>query len=300
MSAITVVGSVALDSIETPFGKVEAVLGGSATHFSTSASFFSPINLVGVVGQDFPKEHVKFLKSRNIDTKGLEIANGLTFSWRGFYDYDLNTAHTLETNLNVFQDFNPKLPDKYQSADFIFLANIDPQLQLDVLEQASQPKLVVMDTMNFWIANKKEHLIRTLQEVDIALMNDAEARELCKTHSLLDAARMIMGWGPSTVVIKKGEHGVLMFTEKTHFAAPAFPLEDIKDPTGAGDCFAGGFIGFLAKTGDLSEANQRKAVIFGSVMASFSVEDFSLNRFRRLTRKEIDGRYADFQDITDF
>ena len=300
MHPITVVGSVALDSIETPFGKVESVIGGSATHFSTSASFFAPINLVGVVGNDFPKEHVKFLKSRNIDTRGLEIADGLTFSWKGYYDYDLNTAHTLETNLNVFETFDPKLPDSYRSAEFIFLANIDPQLQLKVLEQTTQPKLVVMDTMNFWIESKKQHLIRTLQEVDIAMMNDAEARELSETHNLLDAARRILGWGPTTVIIKKGEHGVLMFTDKTHFAAPAFPLEDIKDPTGAGDSFAGGFIGYLAKTNDVTEANMRKAVIYASVMASFSVEDFSLNRFKRLTQKEIDGRYAHFEEMTIF
>jgi len=300
LSKITVVGSVALDSIETPFGKVESVLGGSATHFSTAASFFSPVNLVGVVGTDFPKEHLKFLRSRQIDTRGLEIADGLTFSWRGHYDYDLNTAHSLETNLNVFQDFNPKLPLGYADAEIIFLANIDPQLQLQVLEQATEPKLVVMDTMNFWIEHKKDHLIRTLQDVDIALMNDSEARELCKTHSLLDAARMVMGWGPTTVIIKKGEHGVLMFTEKTHFAAPAFPLEEIKDPTGAGDSFAGGFLGFLAKNGDFSEQNQRKAVVYGSVMASFSVEGFGLNRFRELTLKEIDARYCHFEEITGF
>ena len=300
MHPITVVGSVALDSIETPFGKVDSVIGGSATHFATAASFFAPINLVGVVGNDFPKEHVKFLKSRNVDTRGLEIVDGLTFSWKGYYDYDLNTAHTLETNLNVFENFDPKLPESYKSAEFIFLANIDPELQLKVLDQTTQPKLVVMDTMNFWIESKKQHLIRTLQEVDIALMNDAEARELCETHNLLDAARRILGWGPTTVIIKKGEHGVLMFTDKTHFAAPAFPLEDIKDPTGAGDSFAGGFIGYLAKTNDISEKNMRKAVIYASVMASFSVEDFSLDRFKRLSDKDIDERYAHFEEITIF
>ncbi len=300
MSKITVVGSVAFDSIETPFGKVESVLGGSATHFSAAASFFAPVNLVAVVGNDFPKEHIKFLKSRNIDTEGLEIADGNTFAWKGFYEYDLNTAHTLETKLNVFQDFEPKLPERYTNSEIVFLANIDPELQLSVLDQIDKPKLVVLDTMNFWIENKKDRLLRTLQEVDIALMNDSEARELAKTFSLLDAARMIMSWGPETVIIKKGEHGVLMFTENTHFAAPAFPLEEIKDPTGAGDSFAGGFLGYLAKTSDFSEQNQRKAVVYGSVMASFSVEDFGLNRARHLKQKEIEDRYAEFEEITGF
>ncbi|TET52589.1 MAG: sugar kinase [Actinobacteria bacterium] len=300
MSKITVVGSVAFDSIETPFGKVESVLGGSATHFSAAASFFAPVNLVAVVGNDFPKEHIKFLKSRNIDTEGLEIADGNTFAWKGFYEYDLNTAHTLETKLNVFQDFEPKLPERYTNSEIVFLANIDPELQLSVLDQIDKPKLVVLDTMNFWIENKKDRLLRTLQEVDIALMNDSEARELAKTFSLLDAARMIMSWGPETVIIKKGEHGVLMFTENTHFAAPAFPLEEIKDPTGAGDSFAGGFLGYLAKNGDFSEQNQRKAVVYGSVMASFSVEDFGLNRARHLKQKEIEDRYAEFEEITGF
>jgi len=300
LSKITVVGSVAFDSIETPFGKVESVLGGSATHFSAAASFFAPVNLVAVVGNDFPKEHIKFLKSRNIDTEGLEIADGNTFAWKGFYEYDLNTAHTLETKLNVFQDFEPKLPERYTNSEIVFLANIDPELQLSVLDQIDKPKLVVLDTMNFWIENKKDRLLRTLQEVDIALMNDSEARELAKTFSLLDAARMIMSWGPETVIIKKGEHGVLMFTENTHFAAPAFPLEEIKDPTGAGDSFAGGFLGYLAKTSDFSEQNQRKAVVYGSVMASFSVEDFGLNRARHLKQKEIEDRYAEFEEITGF
>ncbi len=300
MSKITVVGSVAFDSIETPFGKVESALGSSATHFSTAASFFAPVNLVAVVGSDFPKEHIKFLKSRNIDTEGLEITEGLTFAWKGLYEYDLNTAHTLEIKLNVFENFNPKLPEKYANSEIVFLANIDPELQLNVLEQTSKPKLVVLDTMNYWIENKKDRLIRTLQEVDVALMNDSEARELAKTFSLLDAARMVMSWGPTTVIIKKGEHGVLMFTEDTHFAAPAFPLEEIKDPTGAGDSFAGGFLGYLAKTSDFSEQNQRKAVVYGSVMASFSVEDFGLNRLKRLDQKEIDDRYSHFEDITGF
>lgn len=297
---ILVVGSIALDDIETPFGKMENALGGSATHFSCSASFFTKVNLVGVVGEDFPSEHIDFLKSREIDTKGLQVDGGRTFKWKGYYEYDLNQAHTLETQLNVFEKFNPQIPEEYKDSEFVFLANIDPELQLEVLKQSKKPKLTVCDTMNFWIETKPEALIKTLKEVDIALMNDSEARELCKTYSLVDAAKKIISWGPKTVIFKKGEHGALMFTDSTHFSAPAFPLEEIKDPTGAGDSFAGGFLGYLAKTGDLSENNIRKAVIYGSVMASFNVEGFSLDRLRKLTHKEINDRYEVFKDITFF
>lgn len=297
---ILVVGSIALDSIETPFGRVENVLGGSATHFSCAASFFTEVDLVGVVGQDFPQEHLEFLKSRNIDLRGLQVKNGKTFRWKGYYEYDLNQAHTLNTQLNVFEHFHPQLPAEYKEADFVFLANIDPELQMAVLKQMEKPKLVCCDTMNFWIETKQDALIQTIKEVDITLMNDAEARELSKTYSLVDAARKIISWGPTAVIFKKGEHGALMFTDSTHFAAPAFPLEEIKDPTGAGDSFAGGFLGHLAKSNDLSEANIRKAVIYGSVMASFNVEDFSLDRLRTLTRDEIEERYDIFRKITLF
>ncbi len=297
---ILVVGSVALDTIETPFGKVENVLGGSAVHFSCSASFFASVALVGVVGQDFPEEYLQFLSSRNIDISGLQVSKGKTFRWKGYYEYDLNQAHTLETQLNVFKKFHPRLPQKYKNADFIFLANIDPDLQKEVLKQIKNPKLICCDTMNFWIENKQKSLLETIERVNIALMNDAEARELCKTYSLLDAARKIISLGPRTVIFKKGEHGALMFTDSSHFSAPAFPLEEINDPTGAGDSFAGGFIGYLAKSEDLSETNIRKAVIYGSVMASFNVEGFSVNRLRSLTHKEIDERYEIFKKITNF
>jgi len=298
---ITVVGSVALDTIKTPFGKIDDALGGSATHFSTAASFFTPINLVGVVGSDFPSEHLDFLSSRNVDISGLEInPEGETFRWEGYYEFDLNTAHTLDTKLNVLSTFEPKIPHDFKNSECVFLANIDPDLQMQVLDQVFSPKLVVLDTMNFWIEHKKDELIQALRKVDIAVMNDAEARELCQTHSLLEASRKILTWGPKTVIIKKGEHGVLMFTENTHFAAPAFPLEDIADPTGAGDSFAGGFLGYLAKSSDLSEPNIRKAVVYGSVMASFNVEDFGLNRMKRLTQEEIEFRYSAFKEITGF
>ena len=297
---ITVVGSVALDSIKTPFGEGKNFLGGSATHFSTSASFFTNVNLVAVVGDDFPDEHIQFLKSRNVDLEGLEVVKGLTFRWSGLYDYDLNTAHTLDTQLNVFRNFEPKLPDSYKNSEIVFLANIDPSLQLKVLEQVQKPELMVLDTMNFWIENKPDELKKVISKVDIVLMNDSEARELCKTFSLLDAARKVISWGPKTVIIKKGEHGVLMFTKDSHFAAPAFPLEDIKDPTGAGDSFAGGFLGYLAKSEDFSEPSVRKAIVYGSVMASFNVEDFSCGRLSRLADSEIEKRYKDFENITCF
>lgn len=297
---ITVVGSVALDSIKTPFGEASDALGGSATHFSTAASFFAPVNLVAVVGDDFPEKHINFLKSKNIDLQGLEVVRGLTFRWKGLYEYDLNTAHTLDTQLNVFRDFEPRLPANYLDSEIVFLANIDPDLQLNILDQVNNPKLVALDTMNFWIEQKPDVLKKTISRVDIVLMNDSEARELCKTFSLLDAAKKIISWGPQTVIIKKGEHGVLMFTKDSHFAAPAFPLEDINDPTGAGDSFAGGFLGYLAKRGDFCEPCVRKAIIYGSVMASYNVEDFSCNRLARLEPEEIESRYSSFEKITTF
>lgn len=297
---ILVVGSIALDSIETPFGKVESILGGSAIHFSCAASFFAPVSLVGVVGEDFPREHLDFLKEREIDLAGLKIDRGETFRWKGYYEYDLNQAHTLDTRLNVFEKFHPRLPDEYRNTDFVFLANIDPELQQEVLRQVEKPKFICCDTMNFWIETKPQALMETLELVDVALMNDSEARELCKTYSLVDASRKILALGPRAVVFKKGEHGALMFTDSTHFSAPAFPLEEVKDPTGAGDSFAGGFLGYLAKTGELSESNIRKAVIYGSVMASFNVEGFGLDRLRNLTHKEIEERYEIFRKITVF
>ncbi len=298
--SILVVGSIGLDNIETPFGKVENILGGSAIHFSYSASFFSPVKVVGVVGNDFPKKHLEELGKKNVDLKGIEIKKGKTFQWTGSYDYDLNQAHTLDTQLNVFEDFNPKLPSEYRNSNFIFLANMDPELQLKVLEQVESPNLVVGDTMNFWIENKKDALLKTLKKVDIILMNDSEARELCKTYSLLEAAQSILKLGPSTVIIKKGEHGALMFTDSTHFAAPAYPLEEVNDPTGAGDSFAGGFLGYLAQTKDLSEINIRKAVVFGSVMASYNVENFGPRRLQNLALSEVDKRYKEFVGITRF
>lgn len=297
---IVVVGTVAFDTIETPFGRGENVLGGSATYFSTSASFFSDVSLVAVVGEDFPDEHVQFMQSRDIDVKGLSRIPGKTFHWTGKYGYDLNEAQTLDTQLNVLMEFRPNLPESYRDAEYLFLANIDPELQMEVLEQVRKPRLVACDTMNFWISSKPEALKRVLQKVDIVVINEAEARQFTGEVNLIKAARGIIALGCKRLVIKRGEYGVLMFTADSVFAAPAYPLEEVFDPTGAGDTFAGGFMGYLANTGDLSEDGIRQAIVFGSVMASFNVEDFSLNRMKRLEYKEIEARYKSFKSLTNF
>jgi sugar/nucleoside kinase (ribokinase family) len=297
---LLVVGSVALDSVKTPFGSVEEVLGGSATYFSTSASYFTDVSLVAVVGEDFPAGHLNFLKLRRIDLGGLERQQGKTFRWKGSYGYDLNEAHTLNTELNVFESFSPKIPEGYRSSDVVFLANIDPDLQRDVLGQVENPRLVAADTMNFWIEGKRESLLETLKLVDILLVNDSEARQLTEEPNLVKAARRIFDYGPRTVVIKRGEYGVLMFNRDSIFSAPAYPLDSVFDPTGAGDTFAGGFVGYLANTMDFSEAIMRRAIVMGSVMASFTVEDFSLNRIRELDYKEIERRYREFKHLSHF
>lgn len=297
---LLVVGSVALDSVKTPFGEVNEALGGSATYFSTSASYFADVSLVAVVGEDFPENHINFLKMRKIDVKGLERAKGRTFRWQGQYGYDLNEAHTLATELNVFQDFKPKIPQDYKNADVVFLANIDPDLQRDVLMQVKKPKIVAADTMNFWIEGKRQSLIETLRSVDILIINDSEARQLAEESNIVKAAKKIASYGPKALVIKQGEYGVVMFNGKSVFSAPAYPLEDVFDPTGAGDTFAGGFMGYLTNIMDWSEPSLRKAIIMGSVMASFNVEDFSLNRIRNLQYPEIEERYREFKKLVHF
>lgn len=299
-SKVLIVGSVALDNVKTPFGEVKNALGGAAVYSSVAASYFSPVRLVGVVGKDFPKEHVGFLSNRGIDLAGLQHVPGKTFRWAGYYEFDLNQAHTLDTQLNVFQNFTPQIPEEYRESEYVFLANIDPELQLQVLDQVKSPKLIVCDTMNFWIQSKKDHLLEVLKRVDIAFMNDAEARQICDTFSLVKAARQILDMGPSAVIIKKGEHGALMVSDSTYFSAPSYPLEEVKDPTGAGDSFAGGFIGYVAYTDDISEANLRKATVFGSTLASFNVEDFSLRRLSCLTADEVSARYSEFRQIAHF
>jgi len=297
---IVVVGTVAFDTVETPFGRGENVLGGSATYFSTSASFFSDVSLVAVIGEDFPEEHLQFLRSREIDLQGLQRIPGKTFHWSGKYGYDLNEAQTLDTQLNVLLDFKPELPDSYRDTEVLFLANIDPELQLQVLDQVKRPKLTACDSMNFWISSKPDALKEVIRRVDIVVINEGEARMLTGESNLVKAARSIISLGCKRLVVKRGEYGVLMFTADMVFAVPAWPLEEVFDPTGAGDTFAGGFMGYLANTGDLSEEGVRQALVFGSVMASFNVEDFSLNRMKRLTYAEIEARYRSFKGLTSF
>ncbi len=298
--SVLVVGSVALDSVETPFGKADDVLGGSANFFSASASLLTKVSVVGVIGSDYPVDKLEPLRKRGVDYSGLEKAEGQSFRWRGRYRHDLNSAETLETHLGVFSHFSPKIPDKLRDSPFVFLANIDPRLQLDVLEQVKKPKLVACDTMNFWIQSRRPDLLKLLSRVDLVTLNDAEARQLTEKFNLVQAAQWIMARGPRHVIIKKGEHGAFMFTQNSIFFAPAFPLESVFDPTGAGDSFAGGFIGYLSATGDLSEANMRRAVIYGSVMGSFAVEKFSIERLLTVTRSEIDQRVRDMRRLVTF
>jgi len=298
--SILVVGSVAFDSVKTPFGEAKEILGGSASYFSISASFFSPVNLVAVVGNDFPQEHLDLFQKFAVDTRGLQRVAGKTFRWTGEYGFALNEAKTLDTQLNVFESFKPEIPAGYRNCEYVFLGNIDPVLQRQVLAQVSKPKFVACDTMNYWISSKPEELKKTLAQVDILIINDGEARMLTGQPNITKAAKTICSWGPRILVVKKGEYGVAMYTGGSIFGAPAFPLEEVFDPTGAGDTFAGGFVGYLAKSGRLDDETLRKAVIYGSVMASFNVEDFSLNRMKRLKHSEIQERFRQFKDLTHF
>jgi sugar/nucleoside kinase (ribokinase family) len=298
--SILVVGSVAYDTVETPFGRAERVLGGSASFFSVAASFFTPVNLVGVVGDDFGEEQLAAFRGRAIDVEGLERMAGKTFHWQGKYSYDLNSRDTICTDLNVFEFFKPKIPARYRGSEVVFLGNIDPVLQRGVLEQVDRPRIVACDTMNFWISGKLPELRETLARVQVLLVNDAEARELSGEWNLVKAARAIRAMGPRTIVVKKGEHGVLMFDGEDAFAAPAFPLETVFDPTGAGDTFAGGFLGYLAGCANADGPALRRAIVMGSTLASFCVEAFSLDRLLKLTRPEIDERYRRFRDLTVF
>lgn len=299
--SILVVGSVAFDSIKTPFGEAERALGGSATYFSVAASFFTPVQLVAVVGDDFGEAEMEVFKDRPIDTSGLtRVEGGRTFYWKGEYGFDLNVAETRETQLNVFADFRPDLPPAFRNPDVLFLANIHPELQLEVLRQCKRPRLVALDTMNYWISSARDAVERIVREADLLVFNEAEVRQFTNEANILKAARIIHDMGPSTLVLKRGEYGVLMITRENVFAAPAYPLESVFDPTGAGDTFAGGFLGYLASCTDFGDAQLRRAIIFGSVLASFNVESFSLERLRRLTRPEIDMRYRAFRTLTHF
>jgi sugar/nucleoside kinase (ribokinase family) len=298
--SVLVVGSVALDSVETPFGKADQVIGGSGTFFSASASHLAPVQLVGVVGDDYPMAQLEPLKQRGVDLAGLEQATGESFRWRGRYRHDLNSAETLETRLGVFSHFSPKIPAQFKNAPFVFLANIDPRLQLEVLRQVQRPKLVACDTMNFWIESRRPDIVELIKHVDLITLNDGEARQLTDCFNLVKAARWIMQRGPKMVIIKKGEHGAFLFKEKSIFFAPAYPLEEVFDPTGAGDSFAGGFMGYLARTGDLSDANLRRAVVHGSAMGSFAVEKFSIQRLLEITAADISARVAEFRTLVAF
>lgn len=297
---LLVVGSVAIDSIRTPFGARERSLGGAALHFSVSASFFSEVGVVAVIGDDFTEEDHQVFRERGIDTDNLQrVAGGKTFRWAGEYGYDLNTAHTLDTQLNVFADFDPRLSPRARQSPFLFLANIQPGLQRKVREQVDA-RFVAMDTMNFWIEGAREELLQTIAVVDALLINDAEARELAQEANLIRAARKILTLGPQMVVVKRGEYGAAFFTRDSYFATPAFPLESVFDPTGAGDSFAGGFMGYLAQAEKIDDVTLRRAVIYGSVMASFNVEEFSCDRLRRLRPEEIRERFHQFKEFTHF
>lgn len=299
MSAL-VVGSVALDTVVTPFGEVKDALGGSASFFSVAARLFTPVNLVAVVGEDFPKEHLEMLRNRGVDVAGLTVAPGRTFRWAGEYGFDLNSRRTLETQLNVFADFNPKIPPAYRDPRFLFLANIDPDLQRRVLDQVNRPEMVLMDTMNFWIEGKRASLLETVKRVDLVFLNDAETRELTGESNLIKAARAVLTMGPSIVVVKKGEHGSILFARDFTFSAPAYPIERLFDPTGAGDTFAGGFVGHLSRVSDINEAELRRAAVTGTVMASFSVESFSLTSLAAATLDDVNQRIREIKLLSEF
>ena len=299
--SLLVVGSVAFDALESPYGKVERTVGGAATYFAVAASFFAPVSLVGIVGDDFTQEDEKIFRGRHIDTDGLERATGKTFFWAGRYSQNLNERVTLGTELNVFAEFKPRLPEKYRASKYVFLANIAPALQRDVLQQVKKrPKLAALDTMNYWIERSNAELRETLKHVDILMINDSETRELSNEHNLLRAAKHIFKMGPSTLVVKRGEHGAMMVDKRGVFCVPAFPLEEPHDPTGAGDSFAGGFMGYLAGCGNKSDAALRRAMIYGSVLGSFTVEKFGLDRLRHLKRSEIHARARHFTKLTQF
>jgi len=299
--SLLVVGSVAFDALESPYGKVDRALGGAATYFAVAASFFTHVNLVGIVGDDFTEKDAHIFRGRKIDLEGLERAAGKTFFWAGRYSENLNERVTLTTELNVFAEFKPRLPEKYRTAEHVFLANIAPELQRSVLQQVKKrPKLAAMDTMNYWISGSNAELRETLRHVDILMINDSETRELSNEHNLLRAAKHIFKMGPSALVIKRGEHGAMLVDKSGVFCVPAFPLEEPHDPTGAGDCFAGGFMGYLAGERKHNDAALRRAMVYGSVLGSFAVERFGLDRLRTLKRTEINTRARHFLKLTTF
>lgn len=298
--SVLVVGTVAFDSIETPLGSVERVLGGSASYFALGASYFAPVRIVGVIGQDFPQDYLDLFTQRGVDIQGIKQERGDTFHWRGRYHEDINLRDTLELHLNVLAGFEPQLPESYRDAEYVFLGNIDPVMQLEVLNQIRRMKLVVCDTMDHWIRESAVDLRKVLQRIEMLVLNDSEARLLSGYNNIVQAARAILRMGPKMVLIKRGEYGVLQFSDSTVFATPAYPLEEVFDPTGAGDSFAGGFMGQLARSGDLSQGGLRRAIVYGSVVASFTVEDFGVKRLTDLSLPQIEERYQRFVQLTDF
>lgn len=298
--SIVVVGTVAFDSIETPHGSAERVLGGSASYFAMAASFFAPVQIVGVIGQDFPSEYLDLFSRRGVDIQGLQREQGETFRWHGRYHEDINVRDTVELHLNVLAGFVPRLPLSYRDAEYVFLGNIDPTMQMEVLSQLRQASLIACDTMDHWIEGSRSELSKVLRRVEILVINDSEARLLSGQYNIVRAARAILKMGPKVVLIKRGEYGVLQFSDSAVFATPAYPLEEVFDPTGAGDSFAGGFLGYLARSGDHSRGGLRRAIVYGSVVASFTVEDFGLGRLTELSLAEIEERYQRFVELTDF
>lgn len=298
--SILVVGSIALDTVETPHGKVKDSPGGSALYFSAAASFFAPVNIVGVVGEDFDISLIDFLKTKQVDFSGLKVEKGETFRWGGRYHDNMNNRETLFTYLNVFETFNPVIPENYQNSKFVFLANIQPELQLEVLKSIDSPTLTILDTMNFWISGSRAALEKVIQRVDVMILNDEEIRELTGIQNINIASRVILKMGPKVLVVKKGEHGAILITRDDFFAAPAYPIEKVVDPTGAGDSFAGGFVGYLAGCSQLNKVDFRKAVAYGSIVASFSVESFSFDMLKRISREDIDKRLENFRKMTQF
>jgi sugar/nucleoside kinase (ribokinase family) len=298
--SILVVGTVAFDSIETPFGSAERILGGSASYFALAASCFTAVRIVGVIGEDFPDEHLELFRRRNIDTDGIKREKGDTFHWRGRYHEDINVRDTLELHLNVLSGFVPRLPERYRDAEYVFLGNIDPLMQLEVLNQIHHMKLVVCDTMDHWIRESADNLQKVLKRIEMLVINDSEARLLSGQSNVVRAARAILKMGPKVVLIKRGEYGVLQFSDSQVFATPAYPLEEVFDPTGAGDSFAGGFLGQLARSGDASQRGIRRAIVYGSVVASFAVEDFGVKRLTTASLPDIEERFERFVELTDF
>lgn len=298
--SILVVGSAAFDDIETPFGRAQRVLGGSSIYFSAAASLFSPVRLVAVVGEDMPADAYDFLAARGVDLRGLQREAGKTFFWAGRYDYDLNTTETLTTELNVFAEFQPRLPEEYAATPFVFLANIHPGLQRTVLDQVKAPRLTMMDSMNLWIQTERDAVEQMMRRVDFVSINETEARMFAGTSGVVAAARQILALGPKGVLVKKGEYGVVLFTEDDYFAAPAYPLQEVYDPTGAGDSFAGGFMGYLAQAEAITPLALKQAVIYGSAVASFTVQAFGVERLKTLTRREVEERCREFRRFTYF